>query len=45
VVTSLSLGGSRFLLRQRTSDCGGVKSLGAGTGAGRGGDAGVRNLA
>src|SRR5262249_17489380 len=40
VVTSLSMGSSRFLLRQRTSDCGGVKGLGAGAGAGRGGDAG-----
>jgi hypothetical protein len=46
VVTSLSMGSSRFLLRQRTS-CGGVKGLGAdggvkglGAGAGRGGDAG-----
>src|SRR5262249_12685264 len=39
-VTSLSMGSSRFLLRQRTSDCGGVKGLGAGAGAGRGGDAG-----
>jgi len=37
VVTSRS---SRFLLRQRTSDSGGVKFFGAGTGAGRGGDAG-----
>src|SRR5258708_13070960 len=34
------MGSSGCLLRQRTSDCGGVKGLGAGGGAGRGGDAG-----